>query len=76
MKLEIYDATKAEENPPVRLRLKKCNGGIEVVAVDNTGNTLTAGHLLKFSNNGSVFRQSVVNPAFGFDLDGLGRIKT
>ncbi len=76
MKLEIYNDTKAEENPPIRLRLKKCDGGIEVEAVDNTGNRLIAGRLLRFSNNGSVFMHSSINPAFGFDLDGLGRIKT
>ncbi len=77
MKLEIYDDTKAEEKPPVRLRLKNCDHGIEVVAVDNTGNTIIAGHLLRFNTSGAVYYMHLgVNDILGFDLGGGGRIKT
>ncbi len=66
MKLEIFNADRPATKPPVRLRLQNCTDGVEVVAVDANGDTVTAGYLLRFNNNGTVFMQSVVNPRLGF----------
>ena len=68
MKLEIYDDTKPVTKPPVFLRLKKCPDGIEVVAVDDTGNTIDQGHLVRFTKCGRIHMLNSVLSSLGFDL--------
>lgn len=76
MKLEIYHEEKetvVEE--PVRLKLEKISGGVELVAVDKDGNVVSSGHLLFVSTNGTIKRWSHINDGLGFQLDADNKIK-
>ncbi len=75
MKFAIYNDDMTVPKPPTFLRLKERPNGIEVVAVDSKGNTVTAGHLLTFNEKGDIFPHRAIDSELGFDLDAMGRIK-
>lgn len=74
MKLEIYKQEKSIEKQPVRLALEKTSEGISVIAVDEHGNPIPAGYLIRFKWDGTVLRNTNVSEELGFQFDNAGRI--
>lgn len=72
MKLEVYDAAKAEQEP-VRIALEKCPDGVFVKAVARDGAIVSV--LARFGHDGRVEMLPWVDPRLGFVLDTNGRIK-
>ncbi len=77
MKLKIYQETEKREKveEPVRLRLIKSHGQIQVVAVDREGKPVPQGYLLSFASDGKLRRHSLVSTELGFDLGRGDKIK-
>lgn len=75
MKLEVYSEDE-EEDKTVRLRFLEYGGGNFIVTVvDKRGNRLSQGDLIWFNKDGTIHRETSVNPDLGFQLDKDGRIK-
>lgn len=74
MKFEIYTPDMPEPDQLVRLALREEDSGFSVVAVDKDGEIVDAGYLIYFNDNGTITRESSVNPDLGFKLDKEGCI--
>ena len=76
MKLEIYGAPVSEDFATIRIKAEKKNdGSIRFTAVNDCGVELNFGNLFELTSDGRITLFGAVNPKFGFDLDGRGRIK-
>ena len=59
----------------VRIDVKQSADGIVINAVDENGDIVAGGHLVKLRTTGRIWHCRNVDPDLGFDLDGNGRIK-
>ena len=75
MKLLMYEGVSHEDESVCFLQLIRCGTEIIVVAVDNFGEEITGGTLVRFYPNGTFTRCKKVNEKLGFQLDSEGRIK-
>jgi len=67
-----------EKEPVVRLAVKRSDVGscvIDLVAVDENGDTISSGRILGIRADGTMYRYIGVNPTLGFQCDSEGRIK-
>ena len=69
MKLQVYDAP-TKKDALVRLKLQDAGDGeITLLAVDEDGNEVNCGMLLRFRPDGTILRMANVNADLGFVLD-------
>ena len=74
MRFEIFDGKP--EQQVTRLKLERSwDGGVSLVVVDSTGNSVIQGFLLGITNDGRIYRHADVNKGLGFALDGHGRVE-
>jgi hypothetical protein len=82
MKISAYGIDK--NSPVLSLRLMdaddihagvKYGGGAMLVAVDDNGNRITDGNILRITPGGRIERRPYVNPGLGLDLDEYGRVR-
>ena len=71
LKLKIWGETPKDE---VVLRLVRTGDEIVVMAVDGQGKRRERGCIGTFTEDGRLSRNHDVNPEFGFQRDGYGRI--
>jgi hypothetical protein len=74
MRLEIYEDRKDKEETVIRLKLCRDHFGVSVEAVDDKGNRIPQGTLVRFDATGTLSLMHTVNSELGFELDHLGRI--
>ncbi len=75
MKFEIFNKPRKPKEKSVMLRIGLHPDGCEIVAVDDNGDPIPMGRLLRFEKSGKIFRLRNINPDLGFALDECGRIK-
>jgi hypothetical protein len=69
MKLQVYE-NPTKKDPVVRLKLEDGGDGeINLYAVDEEGEGVDCGLLLRFKSNGKILRMASVNSDLGFALD-------
>lgn len=75
MKLRIWDDS-FEQAPETELNLRLVPDGerISVVAVDETGKTISCGYLIGFNRDGSIVRHRGVNKSLGLSLEPEGNM--
>jgi len=75
MKYIIHDKESPEETEPiVRLDMRQCESGVDVIAVDANGFKYPYGALAKFTADGKLFLPNKINESLGFSLDSDGRL--
>jgi len=74
MKFEIYGENRSVEEKPVIFRLKKHPAGMQLVAVDDYGNTLRSGVILTVLLGGRIKMSIGVNPDLGFQRGPAGKV--
>lgn len=63
-------------NPIINVRLSRnLSGRVCLSVVDDTGTNVQGGGLLSLTGDGMLMLHSCMNPACGFKLDSVGRIK-
>lgn len=75
MKLLMYELHEWNREEIAWLALRQQGDGVVVHVVDEKGEHIEAGNLIKFRNDGGMERLGGVNDALGFQLDERGRIK-
>ena len=74
MKISIYNSgSSAPAIKPVILRLVPRGYGVTVVLVDESGKEVTAGALVTFRNDGTVYLHSAINKEYGLQLTTSGQ---
>ena len=74
MKISIYDSgSSAPAIKPVILRLVPRGYGVTVVLVDESGKEVTAGALVTFRSDGTVYLHSAINEEYGLRLTTSGQ---
>ena len=73
MSLKIYDEDKGGQDVLLRLIPIMCDG-VMLVSVDNSGETVDGGNILKITNGGSLKLQGSIR-APGINTGDSGRIK-
>lgn len=75
--LKIYEEISKDENV-IFLKLvpsKAFKGFIDLVVVDEDGDTESCGNLLTIKNDGSIYKHIRIDQDFGFDLTIDGKLK-
>jgi hypothetical protein len=74
MKLKVFEQEQEKEKEVI-LKLEEWSDGIVLIAVDEDGNKVVRGKLLRLQNNGMIHLYRAIDTDLGFQLDSKGRIK-
>jgi len=74
MKLRVY-GEEEKKDPVVNLKLvQKEDGYVDLIAVNEEGEPIFSGKILKILPDGTFSRYIRVNPLLDFNIDDIGRI--
>lgn len=71
---KVYDGKPKKKDVFLTLQDGGCNS-IELVAVDETGQTFTNGRILKVNPDGKIERFLAINPGLGIKTNHKGQIE-